>query len=87
MGNDRVLETWLERFDSWCTWYCNWGCYRIDNFSEEWEMNLYSPIIFKNNDKRTDLPDATSEAFDKDKPELDLVAVAKIKEIHDELVQ
>lgn len=48
-------------------------------------MNLYSPIIFKNNDKRTDLPDATSEAFDKEQPELDLVAVAKIKEIHNEL--
>lgn len=45
-------------------------------------MNLYSPIIFKNKDKRIDLPDVLAENADKEDFELDNEAVELLKEIH-----
>lgn len=46
-------------------------------------MNQYSPVLFKNPDKRIDLPNITEKEFDKDNLELDLEAIKKIKEMHD----
>lgn len=45
-------------------------------------MTQYSPVIFKNPDKRTDLPNPLQEEFDKDNPLFDLGAIQKLKELH-----
>lgn len=48
-------------------------------------MNQYSPLIFKNPDKRTDLPDVMKDELDTKEVKIDLEAVKKVKKIRGEI--
>ena len=44
-------------------------------------MNNYSPLMFKNPDKRTNLPDVVGEEFTKEQVVIDKDAAQRLKEI------
>lgn len=44
-------------------------------------MSEYSPLIFKNPDKRTDFPDVTKENFGKEMPEFNKDVIEYLKGI------
>ena len=82
VGSTRGLEQQYLQNSDWFSWYHYWSDNCFDNLQTGGQMAQYSPIIFKNPDKRTDLPNPLQEEFDKDNSPFDLEAIQKLRELH-----
>lgn len=82
VGSNGWLEEQHQWNSDWFTWYRCWNNCWFDGLQTEGQMESYSPVIFNNPDKRTDLPNPLKDAMKKEDSPFDMDAIQKLKELH-----